>query len=110
MNLFGGICKGQKVTAVNSASRNIDMSYQNYDILYCNGMLSGVCVPRLLKYLIMHTAFSSETLMIRGLTSISPYFSYYHRDNLYSANKNFLSRFSDVSMKGLHIAKLRILL
>jgi len=36
--------------------------------------------------------------------------SYYHRDNLYSANKNFLSRFLEVSMKGLHIAKLHILL
>ena len=110
MNPFGGNCKGQKVTAVNSASRNIYTFSQNYDILYDNGMLSGVCVPRLLQNLIMHTAFSSETLMTRGFTPISPYFSYYYRDNQYSANINFLSRFLDVIMKLLHIVKIHILL
>ena len=109
MNPFGGNCKGKKAAAVNSASRNIDKSSQNYDILYCNRMLSGLCVPRLFKTSIMHAAFSSETLMIRGVTSISPYFSYYHQDNLYSHNKKFLSRFLDVSMKLLHISKLHIL-
>jgi len=109
-NPFGGNCKGQKVTAVNSASRNIYMFPQNYDIRYCNGMLSGVCVPRLLKNLIMNKAFSSETLMIRRFTSISPYFSYYYRDNQYSANKNFRSRFLNVSMKLLRTAKINKLL
>jgi hypothetical protein len=82
----------------------------HYDILYCNGMLSGIRVQRLFKNLIMHAEFSSETLMIRGVTSISPYFSYYDRENFYSASKNVLSRFLGVSMKILHIAKLHILL
>jgi len=97
MNLSGGSCKGQKVTAFNSASRNTKVSFQNYGTLYCNGILSSVFVPRLLKNLIMQTAFSSERLMIRGVTSISPYSSYCPPDNFYPVNENFLSRFLDVS-------------